>query len=210
MPQPPLILAIELIALLLVLYKLRTFVNLGPSMVACMLRWKESVNLEESLDLARERDKVYFIILIPDLLLTARYNLAGLDFTESWSPELKLCAAAGLFLTLALIRLVPALILGKGRCSGRLYQAFMHSFRNFAICTSLTGLAAAGICSAFAASDDITRNILYGIMGICYLLYLIRKGQIFASANTGFSSFLYLCALELLPTALTLAAAILF
>ena len=43
MPQPALIFAIGLISLLLVLAKLRTFVNLTPSLVACVMRWKDSV-----------------------------------------------------------------------------------------------------------------------------------------------------------------------
>ena len=44
MPQPALIFAIGLISLLLVLAKLRTFVNLTPSLVACVM----SITLRKS------------------------------------------------------------------------------------------------------------------------------------------------------------------
>ena len=104
MPQPALIFAIGLISLLLVLAKLRTFVNLTPSLVACVMRWKESVNLEESMELARERDSIYFILILPDVLIASRYNIFGLDFLDSLSPELSLAITAPMTSKLAAIR----------------------------------------------------------------------------------------------------------
>ena len=210
MPQPALIFAIGLISLLLVLAKLRTFVNLTPSLVACVMRWKESVNLEESMDLARERDSIYFILILPDVLIASRYNIFRLDFLDSLSPELSLAITAGIFLLIALIRFAIQLPMGRGRCGERLYKAYLHSFRNFAIVASVLIMAAAGICSTIGAEDGTIAGTARITIAVCYLIYLIRKAQIFASANGAFSSFLYLCALELLPTAAVLAAAIVF
>ena len=206
MPQPALIFAIGLISLLLVLAKLRTFVNLTPSLVACVMRWKESVNME----LARERDSIYFILILPDVLIASRYNIFGLDFLDSLSPELSLAITAGIFLLIALIRFAIQLPMGRGRCGERLYKAYLHSFRNFAIVASVLIMAVAGICSTIGVEDGTIAGTARITIAVCYLIYLIRKAQIFASANGAFSSFLYLCALELLPTAAVLAAAIVF
>ena len=49
------ILAIGLIFFLLII---RTFVGLVPSLMATVIRWKESLNLEASVKLSRDRNTV--------------------------------------------------------------------------------------------------------------------------------------------------------
>ena len=60
---------------------------------------------------------------------------------------------------------------------------------------------AGALLKAFSCDERLTRTVLVWIMAISYLFYIIRRGQIFSSSCNPFTTFLYLCSLELLPTA---------
>lgn len=210
MEHTPLISTVGIISLLLVLWKLRTIAGITPSLTACALRWKESVNLEESLGLVRERDITYFILIPPSLLLCSRFNILGFDFAADMGPDLRLAFYAGVAAAYALIRFIPQKLMGHGHCSPRLYAAFLHSFRNFASVAAILCLTAAGICDLLHIVPELlTAQICGGIAAGVYILYIIRKGQILGSINGAVTTFLYLCGLELLPAGLLAAAAVL-
>jgi hypothetical protein len=64
--------------------------------------------------------------------------------------------------------------------------------------------------NTFTGDKELTRTVLLYVTGMTYVLYILRRGQIFASACNPFSTFLYLCGLELLPTlALVISARLL-
>lgn len=189
---------------------LGTFLSIFPALVACLIRSKESINLEDSVALAHERDIVYYILIAPSALAIAYYNLLCIDVFDNFIPELRLLITLGIIAVLDGLKAILARIMEPRSINRKMYAAIKHCFRNFAAITALTALTAIGVMQLFNCETDTIKNVTLCIAGFGYLLFLIRKLQIFAYVRDIFSSILYLCALELLPTGLLIAAAILF
>ena len=56
---------LALISLLIILMMLRKLVGVFPSLVACLVRAKESINLEASAQLSRDRNFIATALVIP-------------------------------------------------------------------------------------------------------------------------------------------------
>ena len=64
-----------LFSFLIVLLLLRRLVNILPSLLACLTRGKESLNLEASVKLSRDRDVLAMAMIIPFCLTAFYYRL---------------------------------------------------------------------------------------------------------------------------------------
>ena len=62
--------------------------------------------------------------------------------------------------------------------------------------------ASGAALTALTGDQALVRKILLWLTGISYGLFVIRKGQILRSACNPFVTILYLCGLELLPSAI--------
>ena len=62
----------------------------------------------------------------------------------------------------------------------------------------------------FRAPGSAIRIVLIVEMALSYLILLLRRIQILSPYCNPFSLFLYLCALELLPTGIYIASAVVF
>ena len=80
-----------------------------------------------------------------------------------------------------------------------------HTF--FAILTLLL-LTVAGIMTVAGTDETAIKNAILWISAGIYGLFLIRKFQIFTSNCSVFAAFLYLCALEIIPTGTLVVSAI--
>ena len=56
---------LALLSLLAVITLLRRLVNIFPSLMASMIRWKENINLQASLKMRTDRDLVSLALFIP-------------------------------------------------------------------------------------------------------------------------------------------------
>ena len=66
---------LALFGFLIVLLLLRRLVNILPSLMACLIRGKESINLEASVKLSRDRDMLALAMIIPFCLTASYYRL---------------------------------------------------------------------------------------------------------------------------------------
>ena len=57
--------ALALISVIMVMILLKTIVEILPSMLACLIRWKENINIEASVRLSRDRDFSTVAIVFP-------------------------------------------------------------------------------------------------------------------------------------------------
>ena len=73
---------LALISFLMVLLLLRRLVNVYPSLLACLIRGKESINLEASVKLSRDRDRITYAMIVPFCLVACRYRLYEPSFLE--------------------------------------------------------------------------------------------------------------------------------
>jgi hypothetical protein len=71
-------------------------------------------------------------------------------------------------------------------------------------------IATGGVLSLVDVEISHIRTAMFWISGSIYTVFILRKTQIFLSSGSIFASFLYLCALEILPTGVLIASAVIF
>ena len=188
------------VSVLLFLLVLRSFLSVLPYLADSILRARGSAALENSVRVSRDRNLVALVFVIPAILLMFRYRLYDPAFLQGMSPDMRLLVIAGVFAGYLLLRS----LLSRWARPRRRYDDYQMAYRagfTFFILLMLLALATVGILYALGASDLIVKSFLLAEAGIVYLLYLFRRGQILSLSCNPLTTFLYLCGLELLPTA---------
>ena len=183
---------------------LKKIVNILPSILACFVRKKEIYNLENSRKLALDRDITALVSIPTFCFIVSCYRLYSPSFLENASISENLLATTGIFLAYVLIRFIAVKIVFGRKDKERLPSTAIHCPFTFFILTAWFVVICAGIVAVFGLSSQI---FLWGI-GLIYIVFLLREMQILLSFCSLFSTFLYLCALEFLPTGALIASAI--
>ena len=190
------------------LLSIKKFINLLPSLIGCILRWKEAVNLEFSMKLKRDRNILTFIMIAPFCLLCWNYRLYDPDFMEGFSELVRLGITAGVFAAMLVVRFIAEWCFKGWKCDNETYKIGICSSRTFFIIYTHAALAAALITSIVGLSKEVSAIVVLTVILGFYALSLLRKTQIFANSCNLFQAFLYLCGLEILPTSLVIVSAL--
>ena len=201
---------LALISLLIVITLLRRMVNIFPSLMACMIRSKENSNLETSVKLSNDRDRLAFAMIIPFILVATRFRLYSPSFMENMDEGFRICIVAGVFITYILLRAALTRLMRPHRMKSGVYSTAGKAANTFFIILTLVLLAAGGIMSFIDVSFSGIHNAMIWLSGGIYLLFLLRKCQILLTSCSIFTAFLYLCALEIFPTGILVVSAIIF
>lgn len=200
---------ISLISVIIVIIMLRRIVGILPAVFACTLRWKECVKLDSFLKTSRDRDLTALALILPVMLTIQRYTLLPYRFLDSMVPEAALGVITGIFVCYIGFRMFSALLF-LPRKSHKKSRNPDYSERTFFIIIAVSILSVSWIMSLFHIYPTITRHTIIWLSAAIYTLYLIRKFEFFQSSHSLFASFLYLCALEIVPTGILVVSAIIF
>lgn len=187
---------------ILFILELRSFQKISPFLFGCIWRWKNNLELEDSLQLSRSRDRIALILAVPTCMLAYSYSLYDPDILRETSPAARL----GL-VCVAILMQVPARAFLNWQfvphgSRSKAFQAANGAFYNYSILLFFLVFFLGAVTNAVTGNMDTTRNVLMWGIAVSYMVYVIRRGQIFASTCNPFVTFLYLCGLELLPTAI--------
>lgn len=200
----------------LIIYTL-TFIpllQLLPIILECNFRGKVSISLEHNLSLARIRNIIFFAYLFIFILICDRFNLMPSTLVQSTGTLLSFAVCAGTICAYLLLRLILySLILSRKSSfsfnnAETCIAARRMNYNTFILFFTFT-LATIGITTLTGCNDNAIRTILWVESGLFYLLTLIRTGEILNSFAGLFQTILYLCGLELLPTAALIASTLL-
>ena len=192
------------------MFALRTLVEVFPSLMACLIRAKESINLEASVQLSRGRNILSVCLALPFFLVVWQRGLYMPSFMDSLDENLRFCVIIGIFLTLVLLRMMLERIMKPKTVNSKTYATACKTDRTFFSLLTLILLAMGGIMSIFSTPADVVTSAMLWVSAAIYLIYIRRKTQILTSSASFFASFLYLCALDLIPTGAVVASAIIF
>ena len=201
---------LALISLLIALLLLKTMVGVFPSLIACLTRWKESVNLEASVKHSLDRDMLAIAMILPFCLVTDRFGLYAPDFMSSIDPSIRLALTIGVFTGYILIRTLISKMVRPHKMQPKTYRTAERASFTFFIVLTIILLAMGGVMSFIEMEETVIRTAMLCVSALIYALFMLRKLQIFASGCSFFAAFLYLCALEFLPTGALVASAIIF
>ncbi|MBR6859540.1 MAG: hypothetical protein IKM75_06355 [Bacteroidales bacterium] len=195
------------VSVLLFLLALRSFLNVLPYLADNIFRARGSAALENSVRVSRDRNLVATVFLVPAILLIFRYRLFDIALFDALSPDMRLLAVAGVFLAYLLVRF----LLYRWLRPRRRYDNYQMAYRagyTFFILLMMLALVTVGVCYVLRLPDLTVKTLLLVETGVMYLLYLFRRGQILSTSCNTLTTFLYLCGLELLPTALLVVPAV--
>ena len=181
---------------LLFLLNLRSLIKVAPSLIDCIMRWKGNLDLEDSIQLSRSRNWIAAILFIPFCMLVYADGLFSPDIISSQPPLVRLAVVAGVMTLYLLLRTFLNWQLEMHNYRSKAFTAANRSFFNYAIILFFILFLAGPLVRMF--TDDET-----------YLFFTLRRGQIFSSVCNPFTTFLYLCSLELLPSAALVLSAVL-
>ena len=188
------------VAVVLLVVVLSDLIMLFPQLMRCLSVWKGNLEIEHSISLARTRNTVALALVLPFCIIADRWGLIAPSFKLAARPEWQLLIATGLLSGGVLLRRLAYLISRFRSRTSEYACTVRNALYNYFILLITVMLVTAVLMVAFRASDAAVRIVLLVETGIYYLVHLIRTGQIFASRCGSFTTFLYLCALEFLPT----------
>ena len=201
---------LALLSLIAVMALLRQLVNIFPSLMACLIRWKENVNLQTSLKMRTSRDMIAGAMFIPFCLVVFRFRMYCPGFIDGMADGSRLWATIGMIAAYVMLRFACKLTARTRSTTASIYKNATDSARTYFIILTIMLVTTGGILMFFDTPVSHIRTAMFWISGAIYTLFLLRKTQIFLSSCNIFVSFLYLCALEILPTGVLIASAVIF
>lgn len=192
--------------IILAIISLRKVVRVAPSVVSSLLRWKEIINLEDSVKLSIDRNAAAVLFSVPFCMAAARYRLYSPAFTEGLAPVPYFLTVLGVFLLYNGLRALMHIAFRPKKMNVKLYKTSFKSSYTFFIMAAFVFLSTAGICAFADVPDAVIKTAGLYETGAVYLLYLFRKGQIFMKSCSFLMTILYLCTLEILPTCILVAS----
>lgn len=201
---------LALISVLFVLAMLKRIASILPMMATCLIRKKENITIDTSLKLRTERDLAAASMLLPFCLAASRFRLYDAGFMTGMTDNAVIGITAGVFIGYILLRSALAAAIRPKRIPSAIYHAAISTAHTYFFLLTLLMLVTGGLMSACGAGQHIIKTTMFWLSGTIYTLYLIRKMQIFSSGCNLFVSFLYLCALEILPTGVLITSAVIF
>lgn len=201
---------LALFSFLIVLLLLRRLVNIWPSLMACLIRGKESLNLEASVKLSRDRDALALAMIVPFCLVAFRYRLYDPGFLSGMSDNSALGLYFGVLFAYLLLRFLMTWLFRPQKMPKKTYSAAEKASYSFFVIYVLSLLAMGAVFSVLDVQDGPARTAMLWLSAFLYFVFLIRKTKIFSTSCSVFAGFLYLCALEMIPTGILVVSAIIF
>lgn len=186
---------------------LPTFFHLAPYLADSVFRARGSEALEFSVRVTRERNLFAYLMLVPAVLMMSRYRLYNPTFMHQFTGEWHLLACAGVLAAYILLRTLIYVIL-KPRRRYEYFRLAHRAIYTFFIILMLIALPLLGILTLADVNDLIIKTVLSALLAVVYCVFLVRKAQILSLSCSGLQTFLYLCALEFLPTATLVVSAV--
>lgn len=201
---------LTVISILTTMLFLKSFVSIFPSLMACIVRSKECFNLDASVKLSRDRNHIACAMILPFCLLVNRFNLHKAGTLLTLPEDVQILIIIGVILLYILFRETVYKLFRPHRMPKKAYNTAGTTAHTFFVILTLALLAAGGTATVLNMDGEATTTAMLWISIGIYTLFLIRKFQIFISSCSVFAAFLYLCALEIIPTGTLVVSAIIF
>lgn len=183
------------------------FLSLAPLLFDSLFRARGSVSLENSVRYSNDRRLVAGVLLLPATLLTYSYQVYDPHFVHLWGEDWRLVVILGVFGIFALLRMLMYFLF-KPRRNNDFYCLSRRTAYTYFILLVLIALVTTGILALFGCDFTVIQKVLRIEIFAVYLPFLLRRAQILALSCNPLRTFLYLCALEILPSAALIVSAI--
>lgn len=198
-----------IVAVIFGLLAIRNHIELFPRILYCLNRPRASISFEYNHGISRARNSYTLSFILLFCLFADRFALFRPQFWSHIPPGWSVVATMGVFIGYVLLRVIFSLVLRPRKLDSISLAALRYSPYNYFIMLTVLMLLTAGLPRIFHIPDEIIRIVMLTEITLFFLLSLIRGAQILAGTYSGFSTILYLCGLEILPTSILVACAVL-
>ena len=205
---PVLFTVLAVVYVLVSIVFLPRFLSLAPLLFDSLFRARGSVSLENSVRYSNDRRLLATVCLIPASLLVYHYRIWDAAFLYEMSDGWRLLCVIGVFCLFFLLRLAMY-VLFKPRRKVDFYRLSRRTAYTYFILFVLIALVTTGLLALFGCNDLLIKKVLILESAFVYAVFFARRAQILALSCNPFRTFLYLCALEILPTGALVVSAIL-
>ena len=129
--------ALALISVLVVIVMLKTIVSIIPSVMACVIWWKENINVESSVKLSRNRNLSAAVLYLPFCLTAFRFRLYNPEFMDRMPDNARLWTMIGIFTLYCLLRYTATRLVRPQSIPVKTYVAADRSSYTFFILLTL-------------------------------------------------------------------------
>ena len=187
---------------------MKRFLQVLPFLLDSMFRARGSSALEGSVRVSHDRNLIALVLLIPAVVAAYRFRLWDPSFLERFSPDARFGLVAAAIVAFLLLRYLLHLWLKPRRHADSWWLGYRTGHTWF-ILLMLIMLPTVGILDLVNVNDFTVKWFIIIELGLVYALFLFRKAQILVLSCNPLLTFLYLCALEILPASMLVVSALL-
>ena len=193
----PVVSALILISIIILALSIRDFRSILPQALESVFYWKQGIKIQENMHASQARNMTAVSLILPFCLISAYY-----------SPDFMSIFALPVY---AVAYMLLKEIIGRSYtpsgASGKMCKATRYTSITLFIPLTLLMLATV-VVGAIPGITDRAVSIALGVeLALCFFIQIAREWEILRSVSGPFPTFLYLCALEILPCTAAVAAA---
>ena len=189
------------LAVVFVLMSIPNLFRVFPSLINCLRRSRGNVSLEHSVNLSHMRNLCSLAAVLPLCLSVSRFGLVSPRFFDLVNPLWHSLLVLGMLVIFLFLRHLLFIFFKPYKLSSENSDTVHHVLYTFNVLLVILMLSSIAVMLVLGTEEELVRKVLLWEIAGMWFLSLVREGQIFASHFRGFSTFLYLCAFELLPVA---------
>ncbi len=129
----PIFCGLAVLFTVLFLLNMRSFLKIVPSLWDCVIRWKGSLDLEDSIQLSRSRNWIAAILFVPFCMVIYSNGLYEPDLAQGLQSPLRLAVVTGAMACYMLLRSFLNWQLEMHNYRTKTFTAANHSFYNLSL-----------------------------------------------------------------------------
>lgn len=191
------------------IFSLNLLYTLIPYLFGALTGWKATARLNQSMRLSRERNILFHLAFLPFCLISSRFSLYHIGIMDGMPPHMVTLISLGVAFIYLGVRQLLSVFFAPSYCMEQ-WKIAKTNLPNGFILITLLAIIYCGIAAFAGIPDDTSRRVLLYIAAIVFIVIFYRNFEILSWKGRRFKGFLYLCALELAPSILLVASAIIF
>lgn len=201
---------LTVISIALMILAIRSIFRLTSHLLYAYDRVRGAEALEHSLGTARIRNLLSLAFLLPFSLVLDRFAVLRPAFWDAIPSAWSAPATLGLVVIFVFVRALFHVIFRPRRANREITATLQHNLYNYLPLLLPLMLLTTAVVLLTGLDEGLGRTLLRGELAVVWGFATLRSGQILHTQCSGFSTFLYLCGLEILPAALLVAVVVLF
>lgn len=199
-----------LVSIVLILNHLLDLFRLTPPLLYSYSRARGAEALEQSMGATRVRNRIALSLILPFCLVLDRFHVLRPTFVDTIPAGWSVPVTLGLVLSYLILRDLCFLFFRGRHLDKKTAAIARHNLSNYLmLALPILLLQTAGLLLARVPDETICAVMRWTLLAV-WAFFLVRSEQILHAHCSGFLTFLYLCALEILPAATLVAVVVNF